>query len=62
MVKAILAPSGRYSRLLKNFYNSTNLERNLYFCLQFQELGIPVIGALNMSDEAESRGIFIDDK
>jgi ferrous iron transport protein B len=42
--------------------DSTNLERNLYLCLQFQELGIPVIGALNMSDEAESRGIFIDDK
>ncbi|AEF85391.1 ferrous iron transport protein B [Treponema primitia ZAS-2] len=42
--------------------DSTNLERNLYLCLQFQELGIPVIGALNMSDEAESKGIFIDDK
>ncbi|MFP3040798.1 ferrous iron transport protein B [Treponema primitia] len=42
--------------------DSTNLERNLYLCLQFQELGIPVIGALNISDEAESRGIFIDDK
>jgi ferrous iron transport protein B len=41
--------------------DSTNLERNIYLCLQFQELGIPVIGALNMSDEAEARGIVIDD-
>jgi ferrous iron transport protein B len=40
--------------------DSTNLERNLYLCLQFQELGIPVVGALNMSDEAIARGIDID--
>ncbi|MCE5255863.1 MAG: ferrous iron transport protein B [Spirochaetaceae bacterium] len=40
--------------------DSTNLERNLYLCLQFQELGIPVVGALNMSDEAEAKGIHID--
>jgi ferrous iron transport protein B len=42
--------------------DSTNLERNLYLCLQFQELGIPVVGALNMTDEAEAKGIFIDEK
>ena len=41
--------------------DSTNLERNLYLCLQFQELGIPVIGALNMTDEAEAGGIEIND-
>ncbi|MFZ3111119.1 MAG: FeoB small GTPase domain-containing protein, partial [Rectinemataceae bacterium] len=35
--------------------DSTNLERNLYLCLQFQELGIPVVGALNMTDEAETK-------
>lgn len=40
--------------------DSTNLERNLYLCLQFQELGIPVVGALNMSDEAEAKGLHID--
>ncbi len=40
--------------------DSTNLERHLYLCLQFQELGIPVVGALNMSDEAESNGISVD--
>jgi ferrous iron transport protein B len=42
--------------------DSTNLERNLYLCLQFQELGIPIVGALNMSDEAEGKGIAIDAK
>jgi ferrous iron transport protein B len=40
--------------------DSTNLERHLYLCLQFQEIGIPVVGALNMSDEAEANGIFVD--
>ncbi len=42
--------------------DSTNLERHLYLCLQFQELGIPVVGALNMSDEAEAKGIRLDDR
>jgi ferrous iron transport protein B len=48
--------------IIVDVLDSTNLERNLYLCLQFQELGIPVIGALNMSDEAEAKGIYIDDK
>jgi ferrous iron transport protein B len=48
--------------IIVDVLDSTNLERNLYLCLQFQELGIPVIGALNMSDEAEAKGIRIDDK
>ncbi len=42
--------------------DSTNIERNLYLCLQFQELNIPIIAALNLDDEAVSRGIHIDDK
>jgi ferrous iron transport protein B len=47
--------------IIVDVIDSTNLERNLYLCLQFQELGVPVIGALNMSDEAEAKGILIDD-
>ncbi|GAB1483515.1 ferrous iron transport protein B [Treponema sp.] len=46
--------------LIIDVLDSTNLERHLYLCLQFQELGIPVIGALNMSDEADEKGIRID--
>jgi ferrous iron transport protein B len=42
--------------------DSTNIERNLYLCLQLQELGIPVVGALNIVDQAESMGILIDEK
>lgn len=41
--------------------DSTNLERHLYLCLQIQELGLPVVGALNMSDEAEAKGLRIDE-
>jgi ferrous iron transport protein B len=48
--------------IIVDVLDSTNLERNLYLCLQFQELGIPVIGALNMSDEAEAKGILINEK
>lgn len=48
--------------LIVDVLDSTNLERNLFLCLQFQELGIPVIGALNMIDQAEENGIKIDDQ
>lgn len=41
--------------------DSTNLERNLYLCLQFQELGVPMVAALNMTDEAGKQGLKIDD-
>ena len=47
--------------LIIDVLDSTNLERHLFLCLQFQELGIPVIGALNMSDEAKAKGIEIDE-
>lgn len=46
--------------LIVDVLDSANLERHLYLCLQFQELGIPVMGALNMSDEAEAKGLSID--
>lgn len=48
--------------IIVDVLDSTNIERNLYLCLQFQELGIPVVGALNMSDEAEAKGIKIDNE
>lgn len=40
--------------------DSTNLERHLYLLLQFQELGVPIVGALNMTDEANAKSIKID--
>ncbi|HEB84784.1 MAG TPA: ferrous iron transport protein B [Bacteroidetes bacterium] len=48
--------------LIVDVIDSTNLERNLYLLLQLQELGVPVIGALNMSDEAEETGLEIDEQ
>ncbi len=46
--------------LVVNVVDSTNLERNLYLTLQFLELGLPVVLALNMMDVAGAKGINID--
>ena len=40
--------------------DAANLERNLYMAVQFLELGVPLIIALNMIDVAEGRGLNID--
>ncbi len=39
--------------------DSSNLERNLYLTIQFLELGVPLVIALNMIDVAKDRGIEI---
>ena len=46
--------------LVVNVLNATNLERNLYLTVQFLELGIPLVIALNMMDEAEKSGMRLD--
>lgn len=43
-----------------NVVDATNLERNLYFTIQLIELGIPMVIALNMHDEAQQKGLIID--
>ena len=48
--------------LVINVVDATNLERNLYLTMQLLELGLPVVMALNMSDEAEAKGYQIDRK
>ncbi len=40
--------------------DATNLARNLYMALQLIDLGIPIVVALNLIDEAEKRNIIID--
>ncbi|MCP4298784.1 MAG: ferrous iron transport protein B [Proteobacteria bacterium] len=40
--------------------DSNSLERNLYLCIQFLELGVPMVLALNMMDEVRRHGIKID--
>ncbi|RJR33566.1 MAG: ferrous iron transport protein B [Deltaproteobacteria bacterium] len=42
--------------------DATNLERNLYLTMQLLELGIPVVAALNIYDEAENKGYRIQTK
>jgi ferrous iron transport protein B len=39
-----------------NVVDATNLERNLYLTVQLLELGIPVVMALNIYDEARRKG------
>jgi len=46
--------------LIINVVDATNLERNLYLTVQLLELGIPVVMALNIIDEAEAKGYRID--
>ncbi len=42
-----------------NIVDASNLERNLYLTMQFLELGVPMVIALNMIDVAKDRGITI---
>lgn len=45
-----------------NVVDATNLERNLYLTVQLMELGIPLVIAMNIHDEAEKKGYKIDIK
>jgi len=45
-----------------NVVDATNLERNLYLTVQLMELGIPIVMALNIYDEAENKGYQFDIK
>ncbi len=45
-----------------NVVDATNIERNLYLTTQLLEMGVKVIVALNMIDEAEDRNIKFDIK
>ena len=40
--------------------DASNLERNLYMAVQLMELGMPLVLAFNMSDEARARGYEFD--
>lgn len=66
-----LSPYSEEERIARNFLvqetpdvivdviDATNLERNLYLTMQLLELGIPVVVALNIYDEAENKGYQI---
>jgi ferrous iron transport protein B len=40
--------------------DASNLERNLYLCVQLMEMGIGLVVALNMMDMAKNRGVEIN--
>ncbi len=40
--------------------DTTNLARNLYLVLSILDLGLPVVLAANLVDEAEKKGLFLD--
>jgi ferrous iron transport protein B len=40
--------------------DATNLARNLYLALQIMDLGLPMVIALNVVDQAQARGIDVD--
>jgi ferrous iron transport protein B len=46
--------------ILINIVDATNLERHLFLTAQLIEMGIPIVLALNVMDEAEQRGLQID--
>ena len=48
--------------LVVDIVDATKLERHLYLAVQFFELGIPVVMALNMMADANKKGLRIDCK
>ncbi|MCL1998207.1 MAG: ferrous iron transport protein B [Turicibacter sp.] len=46
--------------VILNIIDGTNLERNLFLTTQLLEIGIPIVVAINMSDELEKKGDKID--
>ena len=46
--------------MVLNVVDTCNIERNLYLTLQIEELGVPVVGALNMFDEFMERKEYFD--
>ncbi|MBW1781708.1 MAG: ferrous iron transport protein B [Deltaproteobacteria bacterium] len=46
--------------LVVDIVDASSLDRHLYLAVQFKELGVPLVIALNMMDLAASRGIMVD--
>lgn len=46
--------------LILNVVDAVHLERDLFLTLQLIDMGIPMVVALNMMDEAEERGLAVD--
>lgn len=53
---------GEKPDVIINVIDAGNLERNLYLTVQLMEMGLPMIVALNMEDEAFKQGLKVDSK
>lgn len=62
VTRAVLAPECPAERPLAvvNLVDSSALERNLFLTVQIMEMGLPVVLACNMMDEAREAGITVD--
>mgnify|MGYP002780420735 CR=1 FL=1 len=59
-IRALYAWEGQPPAALLLVLDATTLRRGLYLATQLAESGLPLVVALNMMDEAESKGIAID--
>ena len=62
VVRAALAPEKSEDKpfAVINIVDTSSLERNLFLTVQIMELGIPLVLACNMMDEARKSGIRVD--
>lgn len=58
--RVLMGQEGRAPDVVVLVLDASNLARNLYFALQVQELGVPMVVALNMSDVARASGLPAD--
>ncbi|MDD1718464.1 MAG: ferrous iron transport protein B [Methanoregulaceae archaeon] len=58
LVRDVLLQGG--DQVLIFVADASHLERNLYLFAQVAEFGLPMVLLLNMSDEAEKKGIFVN--
>ena len=64
VTRAVLAPEKIEEKPLAvvNLVDTSALERNLFLTVQIMEMGLPVVLACNMMDEARKAGIQVDTK
>ena len=49
-----------HADMIVNIVDALHMERDLFLTLQIIDMGIPIVVALNMMDEAEDNGVLID--
>ncbi|MCL2677837.1 MAG: ferrous iron transport protein B [Clostridiales bacterium] len=60
-LKSLAVGDENEANIIVNVVDATNLERSLYLTTQLLEIGLPVIVALNMSDELQKKDYRVDE-